>query len=162
MTNNNRNQGNQERFRDKIGSIEARELENLLMNTTNLAGTYYPEDRAQSGFAIYAMSEEERVKPMDERLPPTSLRHYYGFKDGKYHDRLYLEGGMADIRAMRKILDDDGFDPIGKKIMEFGCSGGRLIRHMEAEARKNEVWGVDLHSARSTGLRPISRHLFTS
>lgn len=141
------NKQNQERFREKIGSSEARDLENLLMNATNLAGTYYPEDRSQSGYALYAMSEEDRAKPLSERVPPKSLRHYYGVKDGKYHDDLYLNSGLADIRAMRKVLGDDQFDPMGEKIMEFGCSGGRMIRHLEAEAKAGEVWGVDLHSA---------------
>lgn len=147
MTELDRTKANQERFRQAIGSLEARELENLLMNATNLAGTYYPEDRSQSGYALYAMSPEEAARPLAERLPPTALRHYYGVKDGKYHDDLYLSGGVNDIRGMRKVLADDGFDPMGERIMEFGCSAGRLLRHLTAEAEANEVWGVDLHSA---------------
>ena len=144
---NKQNQQNQERFREKLGSSEARDLENLLMNATNLAGTYYPEDRSQNGYALYAMSAEDRARPLAERVPPKSLRHYYGVKDGKYYDDLYLKSGLADVRGMRKVLADDGFDPLGEKIMEFGCSAGRIIRHLEAEAAVNEVWGVDLHSA---------------
>lgn len=147
MTETDRTKANQERFREGIGSLEARELEKLLMNATNLAGTYYPEDRSNSGYALYAMSGEERAKPLAERLPPVALRHYYGFKDGKYHDDLYLKSGLSDIRGMRKVLADDGFEALGEKIMEFGCSGGRLMRHLEAEAAAGEVWGVDLHSA---------------
>jgi ubiquinone/menaquinone biosynthesis C-methylase UbiE len=142
-----RTRANQERFAAGIGSLDARELENLLMNATNLAGTYYPEDRDKSGFALYAMSEADRARPLAERVPPTPLRHYYGYRDGKYHDDLYLRGGFADIRTIRKVLADDGFDQMGERIMEFGCSGGRMMRHLEAEAAANEVWGVDLHSA---------------
>ena len=142
-----RTRANQERFREGIGALGLAELETLLMNTTNLAGTYYPEDRSQSGYALYAMSEQERAKPLAERVPPTSLRHYYGLKDGKYHDDLYLNSGLTDIRSMRRLLAEDGFDPMGERILEFGCSGGRMMRHLEAEAARNEVWGVDLHSA---------------
>jgi SAM-dependent methyltransferase len=142
-----RTRANQERFAKQIGSLEARALEDLVMNLTNLAGTYYPEDRSANGFVTYRMSAEDRARPVEERLPPTPLRHYYGYKDGKYHDDLYLQQGRGDIRAMRKILAEDGFDPMGEKIMEFGCSGGRLIRHFLEEAKVNEVWGVDLHSA---------------
>jgi len=143
----NRTRANQERFREGIGRLEARELENLLMSATNLAGTYYPEDRSQHGYVLYAMDAESRARPLAERLPPTPLRHYYGYRDGKYHDDLYLKSGLADIRTMRKILAEDGFDQIGERILEFGCSAGRLLRHLEAEAAANEVWGVDLHSA---------------
>jgi len=138
---------NQERFRAGIGTLEAREMENLLMNATNLAGTYYPEDRDKSGFALYAMTEADRARPLAERVPPKALRHYYGFKDGKYHDDLYLRGGFGDIRTLRKVLAEDGFDQMGERIMEFGCSGGRMMRHLDAESAVNEVWGVDLHSA---------------
>lgn len=142
-----RTRANQERFRAAIGNEDVRGLENLLMNATNLAGTYYPEDRSQSGYALYAMSEAEAAKPLAQRVPPTPLRHYYGYKDGKYHDDLYLASGASDIRSMRRLLKEDGFDPMGGRILEFGCSGGRMLRHLEAEARANEVWGVDLHSA---------------
>lgn len=138
---------NQERFRLQIDLSEIRALEARLMNVTNLSGTYYPEDRSRSGYAIYGISPQEAAKPLAERLPPTSLRHYYGYKNGKYHDDLYLKTGENDIRAMRNILRADGFEMLGERIMEFGCSGGRLLRHLEAEARSNEVWGVDLHSA---------------
>ena len=138
---------NQERFRQSMGSDDIRGLENLLMNATNLAGTYYPEDRSQNGFALYAMRAEDRARALAERVPPTPLRHYYGYKDGKYHDDLYLKSGAADIRSMQTILKEDGFDPMGANILEFGCSGGRMLRHLATEAQAAEVWGVDLHSA---------------
>lgn len=142
-----RNTENQERFRGKIGSTEVRDLENLLMNATNLTGTYYPEDRSQNGYALYAISDEEHAKPLAERIPPISLRHYYGVKDGKYHDDLYLRSGFNDIRSMRRILIEDRFEIAGERVLEFGCSGGRMLRHLEEEARSAEIWGVDLHSA---------------
>jgi len=147
MTDNDRTRANQERFRTAIGSLEVRELETLLMGATNLAGTYYPEDRSQAGYALFAMTPEDAARPLAARVPPTALRHYYGVKDGKYHDDLYLSGGVNDIRGMRRILADDGFGILGERILEFGCSAGRLLRHLEAEAAAAEVWGVDLHSA---------------
>lgn len=138
---------NQERFKAGIGSLAIRDLETLLMNATNLSGTFYPEDRSLNGYALLNLSDEEAEKPISERIPPTSLRHYYGFKDGKYHDDLYLDSGRKDILSMRKILNGDGFTMLGERILEFGCSGGRMMRHLEVEATENEVWGVDLHSA---------------
>lgn len=138
---------NQERFRDGIDFDAVRELEKNLMNATNLAGLYYPEDRSRNGYVVFAPSPEDEAKPLSERIPPTALRHYYGFKDGKWHDDLYLQTGVNDTRSMRRILADDGFELAGEKILDFGCSGGRLLRHFEAEAQLAEAWGVDLHSA---------------
>lgn len=147
MSDNSINRLNQERFRSALGAAGVRDLENLLMNATNLAGSFYPEDRTQGGYALYAMGKDDRARPLAQRLPPTALRHYYGYKHGRYHDDLYLKSGLADIRSMRRILAADGFDPAGERILEFGCSGGRMLRHLEAEAQQAEVWGVDLHSA---------------
>ena len=141
------NARNQERFAQKIGDAHQAEIEERLMNVTNLAGLFYPEDRSNNGFVIFSPEGDMLEKDLSERIPPKSLRHYYGVKDGKYYDDLYLQTGQADVRAMRKVLTEDDFDPMGEKILEFGCSAGRLLRHLEAEAAENEVWGVDLHSA---------------
>jgi SAM-dependent methyltransferase len=147
MSDNITNRLNQERFRSALGAADIRDLENMLMNATNLAGTFYPEDRTQNGYALYAISAEDSARPLAERIPPTALRHYYGFKDGKYHDDLYLKSGENDVRSMRRILEADDFDLSDARILEFGCSAGRMLRHLEAEAQSAEVWGVDLHSA---------------
>jgi SAM-dependent methyltransferase len=138
---------NQNRFHQAIGAAEIRGLENSLMNASNLAGTYYPEDRSQNGYALYAMGPDLAAKPLAERLPPTPLRHFYGFKDNRYHDDLYLRSGQNDVNAMRRLLAKDGVTLGTAPILEFGCAAGRMLRHLEAEARTTEVWGVDLHSA---------------
>lgn len=137
----------QERFKDGIGALSLRDLETLLMSAGNIAGLYYPEARTEAGFALYAMTPDMAALPLADRIPPTSLRHYYGYKDGAWHDDLYLSSGASDVRGMRGILARDGFDPMGGRILEFGCSAGRMLRHMEAEARAGEVWGADLHAA---------------
>ena len=137
----------QERFREAIGLDDLREVEARLMNASNISGLFYPEDRSAGGFALYAMEAEVARLPLAERIPPTPLRHYYGVRNGRYHDDLYLQTGRNDITAMRRILAEDGFAMMGERILEFGCSAGRMLRHLEAEASANEVWGVDLHSA---------------
>lgn len=137
---------NQDRFRDGIGALSLRDLETLLMSTSNLAGLYYPEARSDAGFALYGMPPEAAALPLPQRVPPTALRHYYGYKDGAWHDDLYLSSGRADVRNMKAILAEDGFDTHAKRILEFGCSAGRMLRHLEPEAQTGEVWGADLHA----------------
>lgn len=136
-----------DRFRDGIGALSLRDLETLLMSAGNLAGLYYPEPRGAAGFALYGMSDEMAALPLDQRIPPTEFRHYYGYKDGVWRDDLYLSSGLADVRSMKAILAEDGADPMGGRILEFGCSAGRMLRHLEPEARAGEVWGADLHAA---------------
>lgn len=124
-----------------------RKLESNLMSVGNLAGLYYPEERVAGGYFVTEASADDLAKPLSERIPPTPLRHNYGYKDGKWSDDLYLRSGFSDTRTIRALLNEDGFSLDGERIMEFGCSGGRLLRHFEAEAHKAEAWGVDLHSA---------------
>ena len=147
QTEPDREKADHARYAARIGTPELRDLEAQLMNVTNLAGLYYPEPRSDAGYAIYAMSPEDAAKPLAERVPPEGLRHYYGVKDGKYHDELYLKSGLADVRAMRRLLEEDGFDPAGGRVMDFGCSAGRMTRHLQDWATAGEVWGVDLHAA---------------
>lgn len=136
-----------DRFREGMQALSLRDLETLLMSASNLAGLYYPEARSDAGFALYAMSQDDAARPLSTRLPPTEFRHYYGYKDGAWHDDLYLSSGQADVRNMKAILAEDGFDPMGGRILEFGCSAGRMLRHLEPEAQMGEVWGADLHAA---------------
>lgn len=142
-----RNRANHNRFAQVMGDGDVADLEGKLMSATNLAGTFYPEARSENGFALYAMSPELKSRPVTERLPPNSLRHYYGVRDGTYRDDLYLQSGRTDVAVIRKLLSTDGFQLEGNRILEFGCSAGRLLRHFEEEAKTAEVWGADLHSA---------------
>ena len=138
---------NQERFKEDVDFQDVRLLEKNLMNVTNLVGAFYPEDRSANGYAVYSASEEALQKPLSERIPPTALRHYYGLKDNQYVDELYLKSGETDAHSIRTILGEDKFTILGEKILEFGCSAGRILRHFEQEANENEAWGADLHSA---------------
>lgn len=135
------------RWKNEADGEFIRKLESNLMSVGNLAGLFYPEGRTSGGYVVYQAAEEELSKPLAARIPPTPLRHYYGFRDGKWHDDLYIQTGANDVAAMRRILNEDGFGLPGEKILEFGCSAGRLIRHLEKEATSAECWGVDLHSA---------------
>ncbi|MEM1434400.1 MAG: class I SAM-dependent methyltransferase [Pseudomonadota bacterium] len=144
---NTRARENQERFRREANLERARALESELMNASNLAGLFYPEDRSDGGYVVLQASAEALEKPLEQRIPPTALRHYYGVKNNRYYDDLYIKSGNDDITAMKKILAGDNFQLLGERILEFGCSAGRLLRHLVNEAEANEAWGVDLHSA---------------
>lgn len=137
---------NQERFKS-ANFDDLKQLEADLMNVSNLAGLFYPENRLSNGYVVWQMNREEAEKPLAERVPPTALRHYYGVKNNRYYDDLYLQSGATDIRILKKVTDNDGFTIMGERVLEFGCSAGRMMRHLEAEAQVNEVWGADLHSA---------------
>lgn len=144
---NKRNNDANSRWSSGLDAAFAEKLETHLLSVGNLAGLYYPEARTGGGYVVPQASASDLAKPVAQRLPPTSLRHWYGYRDGRFDDNLYLQMGLADTQAIRRIVAADGFQIMGERIMDFGCSSGRLIRHFEAEAAEAEVWGVDLHSA---------------
>jgi ubiquinone/menaquinone biosynthesis C-methylase UbiE len=82
-------------------------------------------------------------------LPPTYMRLGYGADaNGAFSDELYLRHGADQMSAMRLTLQRGGFSfTPGQKILEFGCSSGRLIRHLAEEAKHSEIWGVDIHAS---------------
>ena len=124
----------------------SRPMEERLLAATNLAGTFYAPARTKAGHVRETIAPAERARPWAERLPPTDLRHYYGLRDGRWCDGLYLSSGASDVRAMRRALAADGAGTPGPRILDFGCGAGRMTRHLDAEAETGEVWGVDIHA----------------
>jgi ubiquinone/menaquinone biosynthesis C-methylase UbiE len=48
---------------------------------------------------------------------------------------------------MLAALDACSFDwDHVQRVLEFGCSNGRMIRHLEAQAASREIWGVDIQA----------------
>lgn len=77
-------------------------------------------------------------------LPPPALRAGYCVDD----DARYLQSGRDDVTAIRAFIERTapGFAP--RRVLDWGCSSGRLIRHWaDLAAAGGEVWGVDLCAA---------------
>ena len=70
-------------------------------------------------------------------------------KEGRYPEPAQRELGKAitagDFEAMRKILAASGA-PIENsgRILDLGCAGGRMIRHLADLVSHMEVWGCDI------------------
>lgn len=73
-------------------------------------------------------------------VPPRELWLGYG------HDEpSYLESGKTDVAAMLAILRSAGWVAHATKpILDLGCGGGRMIRHLRSIADTTQVWGMDI------------------
>jgi SAM-dependent methyltransferase len=82
--------------------------------------------------------------PLDDAtglpIPPPELWSGYGAKP-----EVYLQGGQLDVQNMRQIVEASGF-PLASagRIMEWGCSAGRMMRWLHDLANVCEIWGTDV------------------
>ena len=105
-----------------------------------LPATEFLEENA----TLIRRNEFESSPNNDSRLfpvPPTHLMEY-----GEENE-IHLSGGEKVVENMRSILNSANSDICNMdRILEFGCSNGRLIRWLGDIAHKQEIWGVDIQS----------------
>jgi SAM-dependent methyltransferase len=99
---------------------------------------YFPGRNARTGLALqYQPAPAGAALP----VPPRDLWLGYGTDE-----KSYVESGREDVARMLEVIakSDAGFDPGLRPILDLGCGGGRMIRHLENFAARTEVWGFDL------------------
>lgn len=84
-------------------------------------------------------------------LPPADLAGRVGSQLGNE----FLQLGKSAKRCIERALGDD-FSCKGKRILDFGCGAGRLMRHYFEEAQECEFWGCDIHRP---SIEWLERHL---
>lgn len=59
----------------------------------------------------------------------------------------YLNWAKPQIAIMLKAVEKSGlYLSGGKRILDFGCGAGRMIRWLKPLAETNEIWGTDINS----------------
>src|SRR5262249_42972216 len=62
-------------------------------------------------------------------------------------DDSWLTSGKKDVDTMMRILHSAEFSiQPGNRILDFGCSTGRMIRWFADLAEETEIWGVDINA----------------
>lgn len=76
-------------------------------------------------------------------VPPQELWEGYGATVDEY-----LRQGQAHTDSMRRIASASGF-PLEscRRILDFGCASGRMVRFLADLADAAEIWGVDINDA---------------
>lgn len=111
-----------------------------IVRTTGYSIPYFPYDK---GASDYIIPKAEVSYPKCEQglpIPPFELSAGYGFDQA-----IYLKYGKMDIDNMMDILKSASFEINGrKKILDFGCSSGRMVRWLKPYSDNNEIWGTDI------------------
>lgn len=82
------------------------------------------------------------LSPQGERpAPPLELMEY-----GESAE-LHLTGGQREVASMLSVLEEAKFSwRRCRRVLEFGCNNGRLIRWLEPFVEGREIWGVDVQA----------------
>jgi SAM-dependent methyltransferase len=86
-------------------------------------------------------------------LPPEALMRRVGWN--VYSSRpgeVYVERGREQWRLIKSLLPE-GWSFEGKRVLDFGCGAGRIVRHALAEDPAGEYWGCDIDAASIEWLR---------
>lgn len=118
------------RFRILLQLLELGENQVLLTK-------YFPGRNARAGLALQYRPAAGAALP----VPPRDLWLGYG-----NDEQSYVESGREDVARMLEVIvrADAGFDPGARPILDLGCGGGRMIRHLADFAARTEVWGLDV------------------
>jgi SAM-dependent methyltransferase len=82
-------------------------------------------------------------QPSDFPYPPPDLLRRIGPMGEVDPRRVYDETGDGHRLMLDQVLPDD-WSWEGKRVLDFGCGVGRVIRRFAPEAEQAEFWGCDL------------------
>jgi SAM-dependent methyltransferase len=76
-------------------------------------------------------------------LPPRQLALRVGVPDPADALASYRAVGRDSRATILELLGDD-WSWQGKRVLDFGCGSGKVMRHFLAEAHECELWGCDI------------------
>jgi SAM-dependent methyltransferase len=81
-------------------------------------------------------------------IPPRNLIERIGGRRPDQSDEWFRELYERSGRARKAAIIDalpDGYSFEGRRVLDFGCGSGRVLRQFLLEAASGEFWGCDLH-----------------
>ncbi len=85
----------------------------------------------------------DRPSPTPPPLPPEALLKRIGPMEGEDPARIFEESGLVSRALIESALPED-WSWRGKRVLDFGCGSGRIMRQFLLRRREAEFWGCDL------------------
>ena len=83
------------------------------------------------------------TQPTDLPYPPRDLLRRIGPMGEENPVGVYEDTGRLHRDLLQSVLSDD-WSWSGKRVLDFGCGVGRVLRQFAPEAKEAEFWGCDL------------------
>lgn len=82
--------------------------------------------------------------PCENGLPIPPKEYWFPFMASAEE---YLSSGRDHVEKMKRITEASGFSfREGKRILDFGCAAGRMLRWLKDDSKECEIWGVDIRA----------------
>jgi SAM-dependent methyltransferase len=105
-------------------------------------GSYWPHERGVGSYSRPVWVSSGKAAD-GFPVPPRDVWAYYCTGEESF-----LASGQEDCEAMAKTLSDSGTEMADAgAILDLGCAGGRMIRHIPSMAPGAVVWGTDIWSS---------------
>ncbi len=86
------------------------------------------------------------MRSLDLPVPPPDLAARVGWTEGVDPVEFYLREGKDVHDLVVGCLPPDWSFP-GRRVLDFGCGSGRVLRHFLDEEAEFELWGCDIDAA---------------
>ncbi len=116
-----------------------------VMEDPRLTAKFYPYKPELDSFLFL---DNDRASQQGQGLPIPPRELWWGY--GKTADE-YVTSGKEHVATMLGILQKANFQlKGGQRILDYGCAGGRMIRHFADIPGQYEVWGTDISAEHIT------------
>jgi SAM-dependent methyltransferase len=111
------------------------------MDNASLSAKFFPYEADAPSFIMRDRARDDDTAT-DNGLPVPPRELWEGYGDTVEE---YLAGGREHFTKMSSILSGSGFElDATQRVLDFGCSAGRLIRYCDRIATSGEVRGIDI------------------
>jgi ubiquinone/menaquinone biosynthesis C-methylase UbiE len=116
-----------------------------ILGNPNLSAKFYPYQADRASYLLPKVLRDDHTPSGELPIPPLDLwQHAYLGAD----PAAYLATGKKHTRKMVDILETSGVsvEP-GKRVLDFGCGDGMMLRQFREIAESGEAWGVDINGS---------------
>jgi SAM-dependent methyltransferase len=144
---------------ERTNPAEPREAEALRRQVGTLL-TELEALRAARSPGSHGATEGPTVDPGERSAPPlppralmTRIAHTAQLDRSDEWLRNWYDRMGAELKAALMAALPSGYSLEGKRVLDFGCGPGRVLRHFLDESRTAEFWGCDRHAPSIAWLR---------